>query len=372
MERRMYLNLAHSGLAMPIGTDLVLHEHADHEAIVRDAARLGELMAEAASRFRTPLAFPVMNLELEKLHLLDLLGVETDDPATFHFRGAPGVAMVHKLRERLAEPLSERMQAVCGALEHLSSNGIRVPVGMCIGPFSLMTKLLADPITPIAMAGMGMTAKEEPGIEAIDQVLEMATMTILSYLKAQIAAGAKAIFICEPAANRVYLSPNQIERGSDIFERFVMQSLLRIKYLLMEHDVDLFLHDCGELCDHMVEQFARLDPAILSLGCSRVLWEDAALLPKDIVLFGNLPSKRFFSDSEITVGEVKRLGAELVRKMNAANHPFILGSECDILSVPGCERVLHAKAQAIVDCCKEEPAYHPVATELSYEAVASS
>jgi len=371
MERRHYLNLAHSGLAMPIGTDLVLHEHEDHEAIVRDGTQLGELMLEAAGRFRTPLAFPVMNLELEKLHLLDLLQVETDDPATFHFGGAPGADMVHKLRERLAEPLSERMQAVCGALQFLSTHSILVPVGMCIGPFSLMSKLLSDPITPIAMAGMGLTAAEEPGIAAVEQVLEMATITIMSYLKAQIAAGAKAIFICEPAANRVYLSPNQIERGSDIFERFVMQSLLRIRHLLLENDVDLFLHDCGELSDHMVEQFARLDPAILSLGCSRVLWEDARLLPKDIVLFGNLPSKRFFSDSEITVDELTRLGLELVEKMNEVNHPFILGSECDILNVPGCERALHAKAHAIVECGANEAEHYPAAREIAYDAVAN-
>lgn len=372
MERRMYLNLAKSGLAMPIGTDLVLHEQPDPEAIVGDGERLGQLMIEAAARYHTPLAFPVMNLELEKRHLLDLLEVPTSEPATFHFSGAPGPAALQQLEERLARPLSEPMQALCGALSYVRDHSVAVPVGMCIGPFSLMTKLLSDPITPIAMAGMGMTAAEEPGITAVEQVLELATKVIMRYIEAQIAAGAKAIFICEPAANRVYLSPNQIERGSDIFERFVMQHLLQIRYLLLEQDADLLLHDCGELSDYMVEQFARLDPAILSLGSSRVLWEEAQLLPKDIVLFGNLPSKRFFSDAEITTEQVRQMGLELIRRMRATGHPFILGTECDLLHVPGCEQQLRAKARAVVECGLEaQPRSSEVVSE-SYAAVAST
>lgn len=368
MERRYYLDLAHSGLKMPIGTDLVLHEHADHEQIVADGESLGRLLAEAAARYHTPLAFPVMNLELEKLHLLDLLELGGTDPATFHFEAAPGPETVQRLRQRLSGPVSDHMQAVCGALEYLSQHTFLVPVGMCIGPFSLMTKLLSDPITPIAMAGMGMTASEEPGIATVERVLEISTMAIERYIKAQIAAGAKAIFICEPAANAVYLSPRQIEKGSDIFEHFVMRHLLRIKHLLLENDVDLLFHDCGELTDGMVEQFARLDPALLSMGSSRKLWEDAQLLPRDIVLFGNLPSKRFYSDSEITVAEVRRMGEELVERMREMGHPFILGSECDVLSVPGCEATLRNKALAIVNCCREHDS-HP---EYAGESVAAA
>ena len=56
----------------------------------------------------------------------------------------------------------------------------------------------------------------------------------------------------------------------------------------------------------MVEQFAtRLDPAILSLGSSRTLWEDAALVPKSVVLFGNLPTKKFYSDEAMPDEQVK-------------------------------------------------------------------
>ena len=169
---------------------------------------------------------------------------------------------------------------------------------MAIGPFSLMTKLMADPITAIAMAGMGMTPEEDANILLAERCLALAEIAIARSLEGQIKAGAKAIMICEPAANLVYLSPKQKSSGADIFERFVMRPNLRIREQLASAEVDLIFLDCGELTGFMVEQFAtRLDPAILSMGSSRKLWEDAALVPKSVVLFGNLPTKTFYSDA---------------------------------------------------------------------------
>jgi len=350
MQREYYLDLARTGVKMPIGTHLVLHEHHDPEAIVRDGVSLGWVMAEAACRYQTPLAFPVMNLELEKQHLLSLLGLGGDDPATFRFSAAPGPAVQQRLTAGLEGPLSAEMQALCDALTWLHDNTRFVPVGMCIGPFSLMTKLVSDPITPIALAGMGLTAGDDAGIAAIDEILELALAEVVGYVCRQAAAGARAIVVCEPAANAVYLSPKQIEQGSGIFDHFVMRPLRMLRDAFEEAGVDLILHDCGELTDHMVSCLASLDPAILSLGSSRRLWEDARLVPKTTVLYGNLPSKRFYSDTEITTGEVRDMGAELLARMRAAGHPFILGSECDVLHVPGCEHALHAKTMAIVHC----------------------
>lgn len=73
--------------------------------------------------------------------------------------------------------------------------------------------------------------------------------------------------------------------GSPVFEQFVMEPNLRLKRVLDEAGCDLIFHDCGELTDLMVEAFAqRLHPVILSLGSSRKLWEDARLVPDDVVL----------------------------------------------------------------------------------------
>jgi hypothetical protein len=52
----------------------------------------------------------------------------------------------------------------------------------------------------------------------------------------------------------------------------------------------------------------------------------------------------------LTPGEVERLAQELVEKMQTAGHPFILGSECDVLSVPGKETEILGKVDAFMRC----------------------
>jgi hypothetical protein len=99
----------------------------------------------------------------------------------------------------------------------------------------------------------------------------------------------------------------------------------------------------------MVEAFAnRLHPVILSLGGSRKLWEDARLVPSDVVLYGNLPTRSFYSDGAMPVDEVLRRTAELVANMKACGHPHILGSECDVLFVPEAREAILAKVDAMM------------------------
>jgi uroporphyrinogen-III decarboxylase len=339
MNRQFYLDLAAAALRMPIGTHLVLHGHADAKAIELDGRRLGEVVLETARRFGTPLAVPLMDLTLEKAALLLALGVPEPEVDGHHFTAAPPTPA--------AIPLTPRMQASCAAITHVAAQPGVVPVGMGIGPFSLTTKLMGDPITPVYLAGTGLTGADDPEVALLERLLALSELVIDRYLRAQIKAGAKAILICEPAANSVYFSPKQLAGNPALFERFVMEPMQRVAALLADAGVDLIFHDCGELTDDMVRRFATLGAVVLSFGSSRRLWEDAALVPKDTVLYGNLPTKRFYS-AELTVGEVTRLAAELVARMRAAGHPFILGSECDVLSVPGKEAEILAKVDAFL------------------------
>ena len=91
------------------------------------------------------------------------------------------------------------------------------------------------------------------------------------------------------------------------------------------------------------------ESAMLSLGASRLLWEDAALVPRDIVLYGNLPSKQFYSDATMPAARVRELAGELLQRMRATGHPFILGSECDVLNVPGSEVRIREKVKAFLE-----------------------
>jgi uroporphyrinogen decarboxylase len=341
--------LAASGLRTPIGTDLVLHERADPDAVRLDGKRLASVVREAAERYRTPLAIPLMDLRVEKADLVHRVRPEVTDADTFHFDSPPTDADLDRARATDAAPLLARHRAHCDAVGEIASGGGLTPSGMSIGPFSLMTKLLADPIGAVALAGRGVAAADEPLVAIAQRALQLAELAVRRSLRVQAEAGAAAVIVCEPAASALFVSPRQMAQGSPVFERFVLDPLLRVRALLDEHGVDLLLHDCGELTTAMVEAFsARVRPAVLSLGSSRRLWEDAAVVPPDVVLFGNLPSKHFYSDDTLPVDAVRAKTRELVARMRESGHPFILGSECDVLHVPEAAETIRRKVEVML------------------------
>lgn len=350
MSRQFFLDLAARRHRMPIGTDLILHQEADPAAILLDGSRLGAVVAQAAQQFGTPLGLLLMDLKVEKAAIAARFGVPADQADTFHFETAldAGVRRDFLATVGGADP-TPRMAANLGALRFLADRTELVPAGMSIGPFSLLTKLLADPITPVFLAGSGATGEDEPEVALLEAALEISVGFTLDYVRRQIEAGARVIFIAEPAANKVYLSPNQLESGSDILERFVLEPNRRIAQLLAARGVDHVFHCCGELVDPILAGFTTLRPAMLSLGSSRQLWVDAARVPRDIVLYGNLPSKQFYSDELMPQVRVRELAAHLDQAMRRAGHPFILGTECDTLHVPGAGETILRKVRCLLE-----------------------
>jgi uroporphyrinogen-III decarboxylase len=339
--------LAARGLRTPIGTDLVLHERPDPDAVRLDGRRLAGVVREAAERYRTPLAMPLMDLRVEKADLVHRVRPEVTDVETFHFESPPTEADLDRARATDSAPLLARHRAHCDAIAEIASGEGLTPFGISIGPFSLMTKLLSDPIGAVALAGRG--ADDEPEVSTAERALELAEAAVLRSLRVQAEAGAAAAVVCEPAASALFVSPRQMARGSPVFERFVLGPLLRLRASLDDHGVDFFLHDCGEPTGAMVEALAtRLCPAVLSLGSSRRLWEDAAIVPPDVVLFGNLPSKHFYSDDTLPVDAVRARTRELVARMRESGHPFILGSECDVLHVREAAATIRRKVEAML------------------------
>ena len=138
--RTLLLDLAARGARFPIGTDLVLSEQAHPEAIKLDGAALGRVMVESARRWNTPLAVPLMDLAVEKEWLGLALGVARDRVDGWHLDGV--------IPTRLpSAPPTPRLAANAAAIRHVAEHSDRIPCGMCIGPFSLMTKLVSDLIT---------------------------------------------------------------------------------------------------------------------------------------------------------------------------------------------------------------------------------
>jgi len=351
MNRKRYLDLAARGLRMPIGTDLVMHEEDQPEQVRNDGRALGRVIERAARRWHTPLAIPLMDLRLEKFDLLRIVGVPESEAEKFHFTAPMDEETLERICDMQPQLLCAGSRARDEALAYIGTCEDLIPVGMAIGPFSLTTRLLADPITVAAMAGSGVEAEDSDDVRLLWQCLRASEAAVLRSVRSQIKHGAKAIMICEPTACTAFISPRQIKANSNLFERLVMGPNLRLKGALKEAGCDLIFHDCGELIDPMVEAFAkRLHPVILSLGCSRKLWEDARLVPKDVVLYGNLPSKSFYSDGAMPVEEVVRLTEELISNMKACDHPFIVGSECDVLFVPEAQEAILGKVKAMISC----------------------
>ncbi len=356
MDRQFYLDLAARGLRMPIGTDLVMHEESEPEKVRNDGGALTRVIERAARRWGTPLAVPLMDLRLEKIDLLALAGIPETEAERYHFPAPLDEAALAKLCAEQTVQLCAGSLARNEALARIATKDDLVPVGMAIGPFSLTTRLMADPITAAAMAGSGVEAEDSDDVKLLWQCLRVSEAAVLRSVRSQIRSGARAIMICEPAACTAFISPRQLKAGSNLFERLVMEPNLRLKAALEEAGCDLIFHDCGELLDSMVEAFAhRLHPVMLSLGSSRKLWEDARLVPRDVVLYGNLPSKSFYSDGAMPVEEVVRRTAELVANMKACGHPHIVGSECDVLFVPGAQDTIREKVEAIM-CMAAPPA----------------
>jgi uroporphyrinogen-III decarboxylase len=232
MNRHYYLDLARQGLRMPIGTHLVLHRHADAGAIVLDGERLGAVVVETARRFSTPLALPLMDLTLEKTALLLACGIPAAEVESWRF--------THPTSQPASIALTPRMEATCQAISQVATQPGLLPMGMGIGPFSLMTKLISDPILPVFLAGAGVAAGDDPEVALMERLLSLSEQVIHRYLQAQIDAGAQALVICEPAANAVYFSPKQQEEtGYAAFDRYVIAPMNRIANRLREHDVDL-------------------------------------------------------------------------------------------------------------------------------------
>lgn len=348
MDRQFYLDLAARGVVMPIGTDLVMHEEPEPEKVRQDGAALGLVIARAARRWATPLAVPLMDLRLEKIDMLAMAGVGAQEAEAFHFTQPLRDAELAALLGEQTAPLSPGSQARDAALTYIGTQEDLIPVGMAIGPFSLTTRLMADPISAAAMLGAGMEPADSDDVKLLLQCLKISEAAVLRAVQSQMAHGARAIMICEPTASTAFISPRQMRAGSNLFEQLVMEPNLRLKAELEAAGCDLIFHDCGELIDSMVEAFGqRLHPVMLSLGSSRKLWEDARLVPADVVLFGNLPSKSFYSDGAMPVEEVMRRTDELLAKMKACGHPHILGSECDVLYVPEARQAILRKVDAM-------------------------
>jgi hypothetical protein len=178
--RELFLELARRGHRVPIATDLVLRAHADADAILAAGAPLGAVIAEAARAFQTPLALPLMDLSLEKAELLGLLGVPTAEREGYHVSVPPERAETDALVARLeTAPPGPDVEVRLEAVRYVARETDLLPIAMCIGPFSLTTKLLADPIPAVYLSGAGRTPRDEAAVALLEACHALAVACVL-------------------------------------------------------------------------------------------------------------------------------------------------------------------------------------------------
>ncbi|MDK2971802.1 MAG: hypothetical protein PWP23_1557 [Candidatus Sumerlaeota bacterium] len=351
MSRQTFHDFARRGLAMPLAVDLLVHLESTPEKVDANPSEMARIMIRAAEVFDTPLAVAPMDLRVEKAALAEWLGIPRTEHETFHISQSLSTEQLDALRRHFESgELTTRMRVTADALGIAAKRSTLIPTGMAIGPFSLVAKIIEDVITAVFMVGADADPDDEESVALTLQLIDLTTELVEAYVRAQIAGGAKAIIICEPAANKVYFSPKQIAEGSNVFERIVIEPNRRIARVIEEAGADLILHDCGELTPEMITALAGLHPAVLSLGSCVDIVEATQYVPRDVVLFGNVPSKFFPREDEMPVEKVRAICGSLRERMEATGHPFILGSECDVLCVNGHERGIMAKAREIAQC----------------------
>ena len=202
---------------MPIGADLVLHEEPDPEQARNDGAALGRVIEKTARRWATPLAIPLMDLRLEKADLLACAGVAAYDAEKFHF-----TSRLDEPTLALSAPANPRRAALAASPAiRRSPTSPRSPI---LFPSAWPSALSRSPRVswptpspPRRCPAPAPSLKTPTRSALLWQCLQLAEAAVQRSVRSQIAHGARAIMICEPAACTAFLSPRQLRAGSNAF-----------------------------------------------------------------------------------------------------------------------------------------------------------
>jgi hypothetical protein len=206
-----------------------------------------------------------MDLRVEKTDLVHQLRPDVTETDTFHFESPPSPTDLEQTRERTDGALPSTGRTATRSPR--SPRPGLTPFGISIGPFST-TKPSAIR-SARGLAGRG-AARDEPLVATAEGARPAELPSTLAARAGRGWRGGRHRL--RAGGERALRLPRQMAQGSPVFDRFVVEPLLRLKALLDDEGVDLFLHDCGEPTTAMVEALAsRVHPAVLSLGSSRRL-----------------------------------------------------------------------------------------------------
>ena len=227
--------------------------------------------------------------------------------------------IVSSAEEIAALPVPEigagRTGEVLRCAELCSQRLDRPVLGGMIGPFSLAGRL-AD------MTEMMILAAAEP--ETAMALLEKSSEFLGKYALALRDVGVNGIFIAEPAAG--LLSPEMCAQFSAVY-------LQRIVAAVQDDEFMVVLHNCGNAAGAQIPELLSVGAAALHLGNATDLVKAGALIPRDVLLMGNVDPVGVLKEGSPEM--VYTRTSELLREM--ADYPnYVLSTGCDV--PPGVSR----------------------------------
>ena len=203
----------------------------------------------------------------------------------------------------------------------------RPVLGGMIGPFSLAGRL-AD------MTEMMILAAVEP--ETAMALLEKTSDFLMKYALALREAGVDGLLIAEPAAG--LLSPEMCAQFSAVYLRKIVAAVQNDEFMVV-------LHNCGNAAGAQIPELLSVGAAALHLGNATDLAQAGTLVPRNVLLMGNVDPVGTLKEGTPEV--VYARTADLLRKM--AGYPnYVLSTGCDV--PPGVSREnVRAFFQALED-----------------------
>ncbi len=323
MNLYQYIKTQSFSLATPImGYPGIQLTGATIREIILDPNRQFEAIWALIEEFEPPVVFPLMDLTVEASGLNLQVEYPEDDVA---FVGKHPVRVGDDLTNLKRIDLLEapRVKNYLQVIEKIAAKFDGVPGGFVIGPLSLAGLVMG--VENLALAF----------IDAPEFVQEL--LTILSEKLAQVAAeqenvGAQLVAVLEPTA--MIISPAQ-------FKQFVKPAVERIYRRLSGMSL---LHICG-FASHLVELMARTGAQGLSLDFQVDLPLAEEMVPRNVVLWGNLDPVGVFLKG--TPESIYRDTQELMTKMRLFDN-FVVSSGCDLPARTPLENI-----RAFFDAVKE-------------------
>lgn len=217
---------------------------------------------------------------------------------------------------------SGRMPVFLETMRLLGRNLIVIKIAEVSGPFTLAATL--------GGTGIYGDVRKDPG--KVETLLRYCEKVIIGYARSLVNAGADMILVAEPSGSQ--LSAPAYERFSLPFTRNIIRSV----------KVQCILHICGK-AGHLIEKMCTSGAAALSIDDVN-LPEILDIVPRNIVIIGNISPARFYTDSPAEI-EARTLNLlEAVKKRR------------EFLAAPGCDLAPLTPPQNIQAFARTVKTYH--------------